>query len=57
VETHVGRPSGERSRRKEELQALLDQPRTAAKLREAELFYDRYVELAAGNRPRRSPEG
>jgi hypothetical protein len=57
VETHVGRPSGERARRKEELRTLLDQPRTAAKLREAEQLYERYVELAAGNRPGRSQEG
>jgi hypothetical protein len=48
LETHVGRPSEERARRKEELRSLLDRPRTAAKLREAELLYDRYVELAAG---------
>jgi hypothetical protein len=47
VETHVGRPSAERAKRKEELRALLDRPRTAARLREAELLHDRYVDLAA----------
>jgi hypothetical protein len=57
LETHVGRPSGERARRKQELQALLDRPRTAAKLREADLLYERYVQLAARNRPRLPPEG
>lgn len=46
VETHVGRPSAERARRKDELRALLDRPRTAAKLRAAEGLYERYVELA-----------
>jgi hypothetical protein len=45
VESLVGRPSAERSRRKEELRALLDRPRTAALLREAENLYGRYVEL------------
>jgi hypothetical protein len=49
-ETHVGRPSEERSRRKEELRASLHRPRTAAKLREAEELYRRYVDLAAGLR-------
>lgn len=47
VETHVGRPSAERASRKEELRALLDRPRTAARLREAELLFERYVDLAA----------
>jgi hypothetical protein len=47
LETHVGRPSAERGRRKEELRALLDRPRTAAKLREAEQLYQDYAELAA----------
>lgn len=46
-ETHVGRPSAERARRKEELRGLLDRPRTAAKLREAEDLYERYARLAA----------
>ena len=48
-ETHVGRPSEQRARRKEELRGLLDRPRTAAKLREAEDLYDRYAELALEN--------
>jgi hypothetical protein len=47
VEALVGRPSAERSRRKEELRALLDRPRTAAKLREADLLYEHYAQLAA----------
>ena len=47
VETHVGRPSGERARRKAELQELLAHPRTAAKLREADALFGRYTELAA----------
>jgi hypothetical protein len=47
VETHVGRPSAGRTRRKDELRALLEQPRTAARLREAERLYERYVALAA----------
>jgi hypothetical protein len=45
-ETHVGRPSAERRRRKDELRAELDNPRTAARLREAEEVYERYVVLA-----------
>jgi hypothetical protein len=48
VETHVGRPSAERRRRKEELSSLLDRSRTAAKLREAEELYRRFADLAAG---------
>lgn len=50
VETHVGRPSAERARRKEELRGLLDRPRTAAALGEAEALYQRYVQLSAGQR-------
>ena len=46
-ETHVGRPSAARTRRKDELRALLDRPATAAKLREAELLHQRYAALAA----------
>jgi hypothetical protein len=48
VETHVGRPSAERAARKEQLRALLDRPRTAAPLGEAEQLYDQYRRLAAG---------
>ena len=44
VETHVGRPSEARARRKEALQELLDQPRTAARLREADELYGTYLE-------------
>lgn len=46
VETHVGRPSEARQRRKEELQARLDSPRTAARLKAAEELYQRYEQLA-----------
>ncbi len=46
VETHVGRPSVERNARKEELRRLLDVPRTAARLREAEDLYIRYAHIA-----------
>jgi len=45
-EALVGRPSAERARRKEELKALLERPRTARRLREAEVLYDRYSRLA-----------
>jgi hypothetical protein len=47
VESLVGRPSAERSRRKQELEALLDRPKTAARLRDAEILFQRYVGLAA----------
>jgi hypothetical protein len=46
VESLVGRPSTERSRRKEELRALLARPRTAEKLSAADALYEQYVELA-----------
>lgn len=46
-ESHVGRPSEERARRKEELRASLDRPRTAARLRAAEELFREYVELAS----------
>lgn len=46
VESHVGRPSGERDRRKEELRAQLARPRAAARLRDAERLFDRYLALA-----------
>jgi hypothetical protein len=45
-ETHVGRPSAERAGRKEELRALLDRPRTAARLAEADLLYAQYAGIA-----------
>ena len=48
VESLVGRPSAERSRRKDELRALLERPRTAARLREADELFQRYVDLADG---------
>jgi len=45
VESLVGRPSEERSRRKDELRALLERPRTAARLREADELYEQYMDL------------
>jgi hypothetical protein len=50
LESLVGRPSAERSQRKRELATLLDRPRTAARLRDAENLFQRYVELAAARR-------
>jgi hypothetical protein len=47
VETHVGRPSAERNRRKEQLSGLLDSPRLRPRLQRAEDLYDRYAQLAA----------
>jgi hypothetical protein len=47
LETHVGRPSAERVRRKEELRSLLERPRTVRKLCEAEALYEQYVAVAA----------
>ncbi|MBA2390317.1 MAG: hypothetical protein H0V67_08675 [Geodermatophilaceae bacterium] len=47
IETHVGRPSAERAQRKEELAALLDTPRTAARLGEADRLYERYEQLSS----------
>jgi hypothetical protein len=47
LETHVGRPSAERVRRKEELRALLERPRTVRKLGEAEALYEQYAAVAA----------
>lgn len=59
VETHVGRPSAQRSRRKEELASLLETPRTAALLRDADRLYERYAQIssqrAARSRPPSSP--
>ena len=46
VESLVGRPSSERSRRKDELRALLERPRTAARLREADNIFEWYLNLA-----------
>jgi len=47
VESLVGRPSAERSRRKDELRELLERPRTVARLREADEIFERYVGLAS----------
>jgi hypothetical protein len=49
VESLVGRPSTERARRKEELRALLERPRTAEKLRAAEDLHERYVAWVPGS--------
>jgi hypothetical protein len=46
VETHVGRPSAERSARKQELRALLETPDTEALMRQAETLYERYAAIA-----------
>ncbi len=56
VETHVGRPSGERTRRKAESAGALRTPRTAAKLAAAEHLYRQYEQLAA-DRARRLRAG
>jgi hypothetical protein len=48
VETHVGRPSSQRSARKQEIIALMQEPRAQALLREAEDLYARYA-AAAGS--------
>ena len=45
-ETHVGRPSPQRTARKSALESLLDAPGTAALLGEADACYQRYVDLA-----------
>ncbi len=45
VETQVGRPSAQRSRHKE-MAALLEVPRTAARLREADRLHERYARLS-----------
>jgi hypothetical protein len=49
VESLVGRPSTERARRKEELRALLERPRTAEKLRAAEDLHERYLAWVPGS--------
>lgn len=46
LETHVGRPSEERSQHRREFESLLDHPRTAALLRRADAVYERYAQLA-----------
>ncbi len=46
VESLVGRPSAERAGRKDELRALLEQPRTARRLSAASGLYEQYVDLA-----------
>lgn len=48
VETHVARPSEHRAGRKDELNGLLDHPRTAARLRQAELLYEAYAVASRG---------
>jgi hypothetical protein len=46
VETHVGRPSAERTARKAEIAASLKRPRAAGLLDQAQELYQQYVELA-----------
>jgi hypothetical protein len=48
VETHVGRPSGEREARKREVSAQMRDPRAQRLLAEADRLYERYV-AAAGS--------
>ena len=49
LETHVGRPSAQRTQRKRELQASLDQPRTLTLLAAAEECFQQYVALATAS--------
>jgi hypothetical protein len=46
VESHVGRPSEERGRRKAEILALMRMPATQELLAEAERWYERFVALS-----------
>lgn len=46
VETHVGRPSAQRDRRKQEVKTELKRPKTLALLRRAEALYAQYAALA-----------
>ena len=46
VETHVGRPSAERERRKEQVKQLMQRPRSQELLARAEEMYARYDALA-----------
>jgi hypothetical protein len=46
VETHVGRPSAQRTARKQEIVTLMQRPRTQRLLREAEEIYERYAARA-----------
>jgi hypothetical protein len=48
VESHVGRPSAVRDRAKQSVLADMDTPRSAALLRRADQWYERYVALASG---------
>ncbi len=47
VETHVGRPSAQRDRRKQEIKADLQRPNTLVLLRRAEALYAQYAALAS----------
>ncbi len=51
IETHVGRPSDQRARRRMELSQLLNLPRTAARLAAAQQVYEQYARLAAHRSP------
>jgi hypothetical protein len=46
VETHVGRPSASRQQRKAELESLLEDPRAARLLQEADALYEQYAARA-----------
>ena len=44
VETHVARPSAARAQRRQELEALLEEPRTARVLAEADAVHEAYLQ-------------
>lgn len=48
----MGRPSAQRSQRKQELEGLLDRPRTVARLQAADELFRRYEQLAGVQLPR-----
>jgi hypothetical protein len=50
-ETHVGRPSAQRTARKAQLEARLESAHTSALLRAADDCYQQYVDLAAKTAP------
>lgn len=51
VETHVGRPSGEREQRKDDVRREMARPRAQALLEEADRLYECYVRLARAGAP------
>lgn len=56
VESHVGRPSPARRQGKQEILALMREPRTAKFLHRAECWYERYVALASTSRSIGGPD-